>query len=386
MVADTAGSRLTPMDAERAAVPDVTATGKPHFEVLDGLRGSAALMVVLFHIQGITVDWAQGKLMFPHAYLAVDFFFVLSGFVIGYAYDDRWGRMTIGAFVRLRLIRLHPLVVLGTILGLISYLFDPFGAAKQTAPAWAIALAFGTSLLALPSVPLANRWTDTHPLNGPGWTLFQEYIANLVYALGLRKAPTSALAVLVAVAAIGTLTLGLSADTMDRGSAWEGWWGAPLRLCYPFLAGLLIYRVRDRLPALRLGFLPLTVLLIVAFTLPQLPSPGSINRNGLYEALCVLLLFPLVVITGAHSNSGRGMDRLCHFSGRISYPIYITHFPFLYVWMNYVASGSGSPGTLATIGIALVPFTILMAYLAARFWDEPIRARLRRRKAVATVA
>ncbi|HVJ01624.1 MAG TPA: acyltransferase family protein, partial [Sphingomonas sp.] len=113
--------------------PDRTATGKEHFEVLDGLRGSAALLVVLYHIQGITVHFAQGKLLLPHAYLAVDFFFALSGFVIGYAYDDRWGRMTTGQFLKIRLIRLHPLVVLGTILGLLSYLFDPFAGDKQNA-------------------------------------------------------------------------------------------------------------------------------------------------------------------------------------------------------------------------------------------------------------
>lgn len=361
------------------AKQEATATGKPHFEVLDGLRGVAALMVVLFHIQGITVDWAQGKLMFPHAYLAVDFFFVLSGFVVAYAYEDRWTRMTVGAFLRVRLTRLHPLVVLGTLLGLISYLFDPFGHAKQTSSAALITLAAVTSLLSLPSLPLANRWTDTHPLNGPGWTLFQEYIANLLYAVWLRKLPTALLAALAGAAAIGTLLLAWTADTMDLGSAWHGVWGAPVRLFYPFLAGLLIYRLRDRLPTQRLGFIPLAIVLAVAFTAPQMPKSHGISLNGLYEALCVLVLFPAVVIVGAHSDLGRGMRRLGQFSGRISYPIYLTHFPFLYVWMNYVASGPHNPVQIAAIGIELVPFTIVVAYFAARCWDEPIRARLRPR-------
>lgn len=75
--------------------PDTTHRGKPHFEVLDGLRGTAAMLVVAFHIQGITVLFEANRLLLPHAYLAVDFFFALSGFVVGYAYDDRWGWMSV---------------------------------------------------------------------------------------------------------------------------------------------------------------------------------------------------------------------------------------------------------------------------------------------------
>ena len=138
--------------------PDKTATGKQHFEVLDGLRGTAALLVVLFHIQGITVDWQGSKVLLHHAPLAVDFFFALSGFVIGYAYDDRWAKMTTGRFLALRLIRLHPLVILGTLLGFASYLLDPLAGTAQVAPLHAILVALGMGLLLLPSWPLPNRW------------------------------------------------------------------------------------------------------------------------------------------------------------------------------------------------------------------------------------
>ncbi|MDR1923581.1 MAG: acyltransferase, partial [Planctomycetaceae bacterium] len=89
---------------------------KPHYEILDGLRGVAALMVVAFHIsEAHTLD--RFEQVINHGYLAVDFFFVLSGFVIGYAYDDRWGKMSVGDFFKRRLIRLHPLVVMGMIIG-----------------------------------------------------------------------------------------------------------------------------------------------------------------------------------------------------------------------------------------------------------------------------
>lgn len=149
------------------AAPDRTATGKAHFEVLDGLRGSAALLVVLFHIQGMPVGFEGSKVLLHHAPLAVDFFFALSGFVIGYAYDDRWGGMSVRHFLALRLIRLHPLVVLGVFLGFASYLLDPFAGSAQAPPLHAVLVALGMGLLLLPTWSLPNRWTDTHPLNGP---------------------------------------------------------------------------------------------------------------------------------------------------------------------------------------------------------------------------
>src|SRR6478609_5352395 len=98
---------------------------KQHFAILDGLRGVAALGVVVFHF----MEWIfpdPSKNFIGHGFLAVDFFFCLSGFVIGYAYDDRIQEMGRGAFFKARLIRLHPLVVLGSVLGLLGFLLDPF--------------------------------------------------------------------------------------------------------------------------------------------------------------------------------------------------------------------------------------------------------------------
>lgn len=356
----------------------LTTTGKQHFEVLDGLRGSAALLVVLFHIQGITVDFAQGKLLLPHAYLAVDFFFALSGFVIGYAYDDRWSRMTVPQFFRIRLTRLHPLVVLGALLGLISYLFDPFAAGKQNAPAFMILQALVLGLLLLPAKPLPNRWEDTHTLNGPSWTLLQEYIGNLAYALVLRRLSAPALLGTALVGAGGLFATGAVLNTLDGGWGWNNFWMGPLRLWFPFIIGLWLYRARDSLPTFRLGWVPLTVVLIVAFCAPALPAAGGINWNGLYEAACVMVLFPLIVLAGAHSNAGAGTIGVCRFSGLISYPVYITHFPLMYVWMNYMASGRSSSGTATTLlAIALLASSIALAWLALRLWDLPIRNALR---------
>ncbi|MGN1359501.1 MAG: acyltransferase family protein, partial [Kiritimatiellia bacterium] len=97
---------------------------KPRFEVLDGLRGIAALLVVAFHLLESYSGGDHTRQILNHGYLAVDFFFVLSGFVIGYAYDDRWGQgLTLREFFKRRLVRLHPMVVFGTLLGAALFYF-----------------------------------------------------------------------------------------------------------------------------------------------------------------------------------------------------------------------------------------------------------------------
>lgn len=357
--------------------PDRTGTGKAHFEVLDGLRGSAALLVVLFHIQGITVFWDGAKVILHHAPLAVDFFFMLSGFVIGYAYDDRWRRMTVGHFLTLRLIRLHPLVILGVLLGFASYLLDPLAGTAQDVPLQRVLVALMLGLLLLPAPSLPNRWSDTHPLNGPCWSLLQEYVGNIAYAVVLRHLTARTLGVLALLSGLLLVACAGHLGSLDQGSAWESLWMAPVRLCFPFITGLWLYRTKDRLPQIRLGWLPLTIVMVAAIAFPTLPPIGGVKLNGLYEAACVVLLFPFIVLAGSHSEAGRGMMGLCKASGRISYPIYITHFPFLYVWMNYVANGKPSQERMAGIGLALIPFLLAVAWAAYTFWDEPIRRRLR---------
>jgi len=375
---DSEGATVSSFDMGRSEpVPDRTETGKEHFEVLDGLRGTAAILVVLFHIQGITVTWVGEKVILHHAPLAVDFFFALSGFVMGYAYDDRWKKMSVGQFLTLRLIRLQPLVILGVTMGLVSYLFDPFKGSLQNVPLETLLGVFVLGLLLLPAGPLPNRWTDTHPFNGPCWSLLQEYIGNIAYALVLRHLSARVLGGIAIVAGIVLTACALSIGTLDQGSSFETLWMAQVRLYFPFVTGLWLYRLRDRLPRFRLGWLPLSVIMTAAMLIPIIPESGGVKWNGLYEVLCVILLFPAIIIAGQHSNAGRGMLGLCKASGRISYPLYITHFPILYVWMNYVANCHPTSRQLLAYGLATIPVTLLVAWAALVFWDEPIRSRLR---------
>ncbi|MGL4667997.1 MAG: acyltransferase family protein, partial [Saezia sp.] len=192
---------MTEAQAPTAAFADT----KPHYNILDGLRGVAAIMVVCFHI---FEAYATSHLdqMINHGYLAVDFFFILSGFVIGYAYDDRWGTMKTKDFIKRRIIRLHPMVIMGALIGGIMFYF-------QDCPVWdvgkvsliALLIATLVNALLIPATPgtEVRGLGEMYPLNGPSWSLFFEYIVNILYALFIRRFSTKVLAVIVFVSGCG---------------------------------------------------------------------------------------------------------------------------------------------------------------------------------------
>jgi len=225
-------------------------TTKPHYPILDGLRGVASVIVVAFHLfeAHSTSHFDQ---ILNHGYLAVDFFFVLSGFVVGYAYDDRWGKMSVGGFFRRRLIRLQPMVLMGMVIGAICFYFQDsvLWPAIHTIPVWKMLLVMliGFTLIPLPISMDIRGWQEMHPLNGPGWSLFFEYIANIMYGLFIRKFSKTALSILVAIAGIALIQL---AVTNSNGDIIGGWSleSSQLRvgftrLMYPFFAGLLLSRL-----------------------------------------------------------------------------------------------------------------------------------------------
>lgn len=353
---------------------DVTASGKLHFEVLDGLRGSAALLVVLFHMMGMPIGWADKGQWLHHAALAVDFFFGLSGFVIAYAYDDRWGSMTTKAFFVTRLIRLHPLVVLGAVLGLLSFLFDPSPDNQKSFPLGTLLSYFALACLLLPYPALPNRWTDTHSLNSPAWSLLQEYIGNVLYALVLRRLSTKALGAVVALAGLCLLTLAFVKNSIDQGSDWDSYVFGYVRMGFSFTMGLWLYRVRARGPKLRLGWVVATAILVALFMLPLMPG---VHGNGLYQAALVMLAFPLLILSGAHSDIGPREMALCKLAGRLSYPIYMLHYPFLYLYMNYVTFKKPEAGSMWLAAIVVFAVVILFSWCALTFYDEPIRRNLK---------
>jgi peptidoglycan/LPS O-acetylase OafA/YrhL len=381
----TAHRRETGADTGSAATSTTAvAPEKNHYVVLDGLRGVAALMVVMFHTFEAYADNDPTRQIINHGYLAVDFFFLLSGFVIAYAYDDRWPRMSQREFYKRRLIRLQPMVVMGSILGAALFYFQAGGLFPKIAqtPVWQMLLVMllGCTLLPLPKAFDIRGWDEIHPLNGPAWSLFFEYIANIAYALGIRKLSIRALGVLTILAAVLLLEVALLGDRRDLVGGWSldaaGLHVGFARLLYPFLAGMLLMRVgwRARTPY---AFAICGGLLVVALSLPRLGSTPHHWSNGLYDALCVIILFPIIVAIGAGQKRVDGAAvRIARFFGDISFPLYITHYPLIYVYTAWVVDNRIPPGTGAPWGIALVVAAVAIAYACLRLYDEPVRHRL----------
>ena len=226
---------------------DRTSTGKEHFEVLDGLRGSAAIPIVIFHVFNYSFGWDTPLSLMHHVYLVVDFFFGLSGFVVAYAYDDRWTRMSTLQFFRIRLIRLHPLVLVGATLGLLGYLLDPFGEGINHTSAPMLLLAYVTSLLLLPSPPVGGRTHESQALNGPAWSLMQEYLGNIAYALILRRLRALTLGIILGVSGLLLIWVANVKGSLDGGWRYPEIWMAPLRLTVSFVMGLWLYRIQGRI-------------------------------------------------------------------------------------------------------------------------------------------
>src|SRR3954447_3689089 len=191
---------------------------KPHYQILDGLRGVAAIIVVFFHLAE-PLSSSHLDNVVNHGYLAVDFFFLLSGFVIGYAYDDRWGKMIIGNFFKRRLVRLQPMVIIGMIIGAIAFYFQAsaFWPAIANTPVWQMLLvmAIGCTMIPIPPSMDIRGWYETYPLNGPAWSLFYEYVVNIFYALFVRRFSKTALSILVFIAGCALIQYAVTSDSGD---------------------------------------------------------------------------------------------------------------------------------------------------------------------------
>lgn len=341
---------------------------KQHFEILDGLRGVAAIAIVLFHFMEMV--YAPSKNFIAHGFLAVDFFFCLSGFVIAYAYDDRIGKMGIKEFFKSRLIRLHPLVILGAVLGLLAFLFDPFGGTPEVYSTGKIILIFLCSILLIPYPIIAERSFNLFGLNAPAWSLFWEYVANILYALILCRLNRRVLLVLAIVAACTLCYVSYRAGgSLLGGWAGENFWDGGARISYSFLIGMLIFRFNWIIKN-KLGFLGLSVLLLLAFL-----TPDS-DWNWLTQPLTVLIYFPLLVALGAGARLAEGIKKLCIFSGKISYPLYMTHYSVMWMFLNYYTSHKPETPQLTLIMIAGTILLLGFAYLVMVFYDIPVRRYL----------
>lgn len=362
---------------------------KKHYEILDGLRGVAAVIVVIFHILEYFSGGDHSKLMINHGYLAVDFFFLLSGFVVAHAYDDRWNQMSLKDFLKRRLIRLHPMIIVGMVVG--ALLFYPseanmFANITNTSLGKLIIVALiGMTLLPVPLSLDIRGWGEMHPLNGPAWSLFFEYVANILYALLLRRLSNGVLIALTFLAALALAHYTLTGPTGDLIGGWS-LTGEQLRigftrLLYPFLAGMLLRRlVKPGSVKISNAFVWCSLLIIISLSIPRIGHADSLWMNGLYEALVVIFVFPLIVFMGTCGTiEHKTTQSICRFLGDISYPIYITHYPIIYTYYAWMERNKIELTSVWPSAIFVLTCSILLAYLSLKVYDIPVRNWLTRR-------
>ena len=391
---------------------------KQHYLILDGLRGAAALMVLWYHVfEGFA--FAGGTMIenFNHGHLGVDFFFMLSGFVISYAYDDRWkttrqqdykttsGGLTIGSFFKRRLIRLQPMVMMGALIGLVTYLIQ--GGVRWDGthmPIHWTMIAFLLAMFLIPAYPGAPYDVrgngEMYPLNGPSWSLFFEYIGNILYALFIRKLSNKKLTVLVA--ATGLLWIAFVVfDVSGYDMIGIGWtldavnfFGGLLRMLFPFSLGMLLSRnfndnsqrstVNSICPCFKSFvekniFWISIVVMFVLFSMPYISKTGDISVNGIYELACIVFVFPLIVWFGAAGNiTSRFSTKVCKFLGDISYPLYIVHYPVMYLFYSWLIDNKlYTLGETWQVVLLVMATNIALAYACLKLYDEPIRRWLK---------
>ncbi len=396
---------------------------KPHYPLLDGLRGVAALMVVWYHIfegfafAGAVNGVGDGSITtFNHGYLAVDFFFMLSGYVISYAYDDRWKSMSVWQFFKRRLVRLHPMVAMGAIIGTAAFCIGGgINWNGEKASATNIILALVLGMLLIPAYPGARYDVrgngEMFPLNGPSWSLFFEYLGNILYALFIRRFSTKLLKILVFV--LGALfAIFAVSNASGYGSIGVGWtldkvnfFGGTLRMLFPFTVGMLLQRtlfagsskmesIFRKFHSAGTTFIICSIALFGLFSVPFLGASESFCRNGIYEFLCIAIAFPLIVIAGAaatlpenirtcrsKNHTGQSADsvsqRVAGFLGELSYPLYIVHYPVMYLFYSWlIKEGKYTLGQTWYAVIAVFAVSLTLAYIALKFYDLPIRKRL----------
>ena len=371
----------------------VFADTKPHYHLLDGLRGVAALMVIWYHVfegyafaGGTTID------TFNHGYLAVDFFFILSGFVIGYAYDDRWGKnFTMKDFIKRRLIRLHSMVIMGAVVGAITFYIQ--GSVQWDGTHIGISMVMLSLLCtiffipAMPGVGYEVRGNgEMFPLNGPCWSLFFEYIGNILYALFIRRLSNKALTIVVVLLGVALASFAIF-NVSGYGNIGVGWTldgvnfiGGLLRMLFPFSMGMLLSR-NFKPMKLRGAFWICTLVMIALFAVPYLEGTESICTNGIYEAFCIIIAFPILLWIGASgTTTDKKSTQICKFLGDISYPIYVIHYPFMYLFYAWLIKNQlFTLGETWQVALCVYAWNILFAYLCLKLYDEPVRKYLAKR-------
>lgn len=347
-------------------IPDKQVSSIPagRLASLDGMRGVAALMVALYHWGLATEPLAQP------GYLAVDFFFALSGYVLALIYAHRLsgGSLDAKKFVQLRIIRFYPIYFVGHCLGILRdiALRMSDNPTARSGTEWIWAIVFGFFML---PVPIASG--NLFPLNVPAWTLFLEIVVNIIFAFGMFRWSTPVLLGIMAISAATLLGFTGSPLLFDVGYSYETLFLGVARLGYSFPVGIILFRLMSGTSRIQspISFLPIVVLaLCLLFEAPE-------AYRGAWESLCVFILFPILLAAGIKFELPNWAARVFLFLGAVSYAVYAIHGPLIL----FVNKAADMIGLGRASGIVFFIATLLIAgQLINKLFDEPVRGAIGR--------
>lgn len=339
------------------------------FQTIEALRGVGAFLVVMRH-----VPYFFGPLQAPESFLAVDLFYLVSGFVVAHAYGQR---LAAGGFVwpfmKTRVIRLYPIYFIGIAIGVVAAGYSAF---IHPGGFWnwgKIAEGFAVGLFMIPIFPGLSANGST--LDGPTWTLAPELIANLAYALLIRFLRLWLLILVIAVGAVGVVAAELIYRTLDVGYSPTDQWSALARVTFSFFAGVLVYRVfGDRMkPSAWMAWACIAILTVLLAWHP----PKGLREA--YEIGVVLVAFPALLIVAGHYEPGPRVGRIFSFIGLMSYGVYVLHQPLGNLFRDILQRFIHIPRNLSVVGFGVVflGFVLWLAWWLDGHYDAPVRRKLR---------
>lgn len=345
-------------------------TPPARFYALDAIRGLAAIAVVFYHYtQHNNLNWLHG------AWVAVDIFFILSGFVLMHSYSKKVAQgMTAKEFLYSRVARLGPMYVVGLILGIAAALYAMYFGSQNLINANNLATASGLNFLLLPYFN-HQAWpfgADTiygtvFPLNDPSWSLFFEFFVNIVFFVYLSRFQHINLKIWVALAGVIFVGMTLYFHQLNPGSRGSDFiFGFP-RVIFEFFLGVLIYKFYYLYPHTKK---------IIACAVFALVAACFCSSRGAVALGNALILAPILIILFSTLTVSNSQIWICKFLGDISYPLYVTHFPLYRLLYEFEFLNNLSPITQTCVFAAIA---ISVASVLVKI-DKSIRISFNKRK------
>lgn len=343
-----------------------THSHRERFVLLDGIRGIAAVFIVQRHAPEIF-----GKAL-PPSYLGVDLFFALSGFVLAHAYGQalRDGTITPLAFMKARLLRLYPLYAIALVL-VIAYYLTAHGLG-QDVPLGELAVGIVTGILFIPS-PITLSFNAALFLVHPAWSLFNELVANLAYALKGARASVRQIFCVIAISAVVLVIAGIEFGRLHAGFRWNEMYAGLGRVFFSFSAGVLVYRFRPKATAVR----PWLSLACLAVVIAVLAAPTPKDLKAFFDIPVIFFVWPALLYVASGCIPSQRIATISNVLGTASYALYVLHTPLM-DWFELVWGAVTDRPIGLAIGLLLVVAMVALSWFLTVAIDQPMQKRLKR--------